>query len=98
MFCRQLAWETRLLLQPDVHSDPRAYGPILRFPDPRICATDFLDQLASQLKVGRHAAYRRAVQRLLEIVRKKYEAGEYHSTTEAEFVLRKLVEASDTSE
>jgi hypothetical protein len=51
--------------------------------------------LASELKIGRHAAYRHAVQRTLETVRKKYESGEYRSTTEAELMLRKLVEAED---
>jgi hypothetical protein len=60
---------------------------------PGILATDFLDRLASELKIGRHAAYRHAVQRTLEIVRKKYQCGEYRSTTEAELMLRKLVEA-----
>jgi hypothetical protein len=62
---------------------------------PGIPATDFLDRLASELKIGRHAAYRHAVQRTLETVRKKYESGEYRSTTEAELMLRKLVEAED---
>jgi len=47
-----------------------------------VVATGFLDRLASQLKIGRDAAYRRAVQRTLETVRKNYESGEYHSTTE----------------
>jgi hypothetical protein len=60
---------------------------------PGIPATDFLDRLASELKIGRHAAYRHAVQRTLETVRKNYESGEYRSTTEAELMLRKLVEA-----
>ena len=59
---------------------------------PTIPPTGFLDKLASELKIGRHAAYRHAVQRVLEIVRKNYESGEYHSTTEAELMLRKLVE------
>jgi hypothetical protein len=58
-------------------------------------ATDFLDRLASQLKIGRDSAYRRTVQRTLEIVRKNYESGEYRSTTEAEHVFRKLVEQGD---
>ena len=59
---------------------------------PAIPPTGFLDRLASELKIGRHAAYRRAVQRILETVRKNYESGQYRSTTEAEYMLRKLVE------
>jgi hypothetical protein len=58
--------------------------------------TGFLDKLASELKIGRHAAYRHAVQRVLEIVRKNYESGQYRSTTEAEYTLRKLVEQEQT--
>ena len=59
---------------------------------PAIPATGFLERLASELKIGRHAAYRHAVQRVLETVRKNYESGQYRSTTEAEYMLRKLVE------
>jgi hypothetical protein len=59
---------------------------------PGIPATGFLDRLASELKIGRHAAYRHAVQRVLETVRKNYESGQYRSSTEAEYMLRKLVE------
>jgi len=59
---------------------------------PAIPASDFLDRLASELKIGRHAAYRHTVQRVLETVRKNYESGQYRSTTEAEYMLRKLVE------
>ena len=63
---------------------------------PGIPPTGFLDRLASELKIGRHAAYRHAVQRILETVRKNYEAGQYRSTTEAEHMLRKLVEQEQT--
>ena len=59
---------------------------------PAIPPTGFLERLASELKIGRHAAYRHAVQRVLETVRKNYEAGQYRSTTEAEHMFRKLVE------
>jgi hypothetical protein len=59
---------------------------------PAIPSTGFLDRLASELKIGRHAAYRHAVQRVLQTVRKNYESGQYRSTTEAEYMLRKLVE------
>lgn len=54
--------------------------------------TAFLDQLASQLKIGRDSAYRHAVQRTLVTVKKNYESGAYQSTTEAELMLRKLVD------
>ena len=54
--------------------------------------TAFLDHLANDLKVGRDSAYRRAVRRALEIVKKNYESGQYQSTTEAEYVFRKMVE------
>ena len=66
--------------------------PITKGRLPDIPATGFLDKLASELKIGRHAAYRHAVHRALQIVRKNYEAGQYRSTTEAEHMLRKLVE------
>jgi hypothetical protein len=59
---------------------------------PAIPPTGFLDRLASELKIGRHAAYRHAVQRVLETVRHNYESGQYRTTTEAEYMLRKLVE------
>lgn len=59
---------------------------------PAIPPTGFLERLASELKIGRHAGYRHAVQRVLETVRKNYEAGQYRSTTEAEHMFRKLVE------
>ena len=64
---------------------------------PVIPPTGFLDKLASELKIGRHAAYRHAVQRVLEIVRKNYESGQYRSTTEAEYMLRKLVDQEQTA-
>ena len=59
---------------------------------PAIHPTGFLDRLASELKIGRHAAYRHTVQRVLETVKKNYEAGQYRSTTEAELMFRRLVE------
>lgn len=55
-------------------------------------STAFLDQLASELKIGRDSAYRRAVQRTLPTVKKDYESGIYHSTTEAELMFRRLVD------
>jgi hypothetical protein len=64
---------------------------------PGIPSTGFLDKLASELKIGRHAEYRHAVQRALEVVKKNHQAGLYRSTTEAEHMLRKLVEEEQTS-
>ena len=55
-------------------------------------STTFLDQLASELKIGRDSVYRHAVQRTLVTVKKNYESGAYQSTTEAELMLRKLVD------
>jgi len=55
-------------------------------------STAFLDELANQLKIGRDSAYRHAVQRTLPIIKKNYESGVYHSTTEAELMLRKLAD------
>lgn len=66
----------------------------VRIPNTRV-DTGFLDNLASQLKIGRHAAYRRAVQRILNTIKKNYESGEYGSTTEAEYAFRKLVEQEE---
>ena len=77
-----------------MHQGQDTYGPV-RFPRDTSVSTGFLERLASQLKIGRHAAYRHSVQRALETVRKNYESGAYRSTTEAELTLRKLVEADE---
>ena len=74
------------------------WGQEIRLPSLRLPgnpATGFLDRLASQLKIGRNAAYRHAVQRILEAVKKNYVSGEYRSTTEAELTLRKLVDEEE---
>jgi len=44
-------------------------------------STDFLDRLASQLKIGKDPANRRAVERILDIIKKSYENGKYQSPT-----------------
>ena len=62
------------------------------------CSTTFLDQLASELKIGRDSAYRRAVQRTLVTVKKNYESGLYQSTTEAQLMLRKLADKEAQSD
>ena len=61
----------------------------------RLVSTDFLDRLASQLKVGKDAACRRAIQRILALMKKDYEAGRYKTVTEAESEFRKLVEREE---
>jgi hypothetical protein len=61
-----------------------------------LVSPDFLDRLATQLKVGKSAACRRAIQRILELVKKDYEAGGHQSPTEAEHEFRRLVENDGT--
>jgi hypothetical protein len=52
----------------------------------------FLERLASQLKVGKDAACRRCIQRILASMKKDYEAGQYQSVPAAENEFRRLVE------
>jgi hypothetical protein len=54
-------------------------------------STEFLDRLATELKIGKSAACRRAIQRILDRMKKHYESGQYRSTTEAENEFRRLV-------
>ena len=54
--------------------------------------TDFLDRLASQLKIGKVPARRRAIERVLDVFKKSYENGKYQNETEAERDFRQLVE------
>jgi hypothetical protein len=58
-------------------------------------STEFLDRLASQLKIDKNAAYRRAVERILDAIRKNYEDGQYQNPTEAERDFRQLVEREE---
>ncbi len=53
---------------------------------------DFLSQLANQLKIGKSPACRRSIQRIVGIVKVKYECGLYAGPTEAESDLRKQIE------
>jgi hypothetical protein len=55
-------------------------------------STEFLDRLASQLKIGKDPASRRAIERILDVIKKSYENGKYQSPTEAERDFRQLVE------
>jgi anthranilate/para-aminobenzoate synthase component II len=62
----------------------------------RTVSTEFLDRLASQLKIGKSAARRRAIERILDTIKKDYETGKYQSTTEAERDFRKRVESEES--
>ena len=55
-------------------------------------STEFLDRLASQLKIGKDPASRRAVERILDVIKKSYADGKYQSPVEAERDFRQLVE------
>ena len=55
--------------------------------------TDFLDRLASQLRVNKSATCRRAIQRILVRIKEHCESGEYQTASEAENEFRRLVES-----
>jgi hypothetical protein len=54
--------------------------------------TEYLNQLAEQLKADKNPACRRAINRILADTTKKVEAGEYDTPMEAEAAFRRLVE------
>jgi hypothetical protein len=58
-------------------------------------STEFLDRLASQLKIGKDPASRRAIERILEGIKKAYESGQYESSVEAERDFRRTVGLRD---
>lgn len=58
-------------------------------------STAFLDRLASQLKIGKDAVSRRAIERILDVIKNGYENGLYKSPTEAERDFRELVEGKE---
>jgi len=53
---------------------------------------EFLTQLAHQLRIGKTPACRRAINRILEEMKKCCENGEYDTPVAAESALRKFVE------
>ncbi|HUE42033.1 MAG TPA: hypothetical protein VMP12_00655 [Candidatus Sulfotelmatobacter sp.] len=57
-----------------------------------MATTEFLSRLATQLKVNRQPAERRAVEKFLHLVAEKYEVGLYASPCDAERDLRTLVD------
>jgi hypothetical protein len=54
--------------------------------------TEFLGHLASQLKLNKQPAERRAIEKLLHVVTKKYEDGRYANRCDAERDFRDLVD------
>ena len=61
----------------------------------QLMGAGFLDQLATQLRINKTAACRRAIQRILDVVKKEYERGKYGSHTEAENEFRRLVDREE---
>ena len=55
--------------------------------------TEFLTQLAHQLRVGKTPSCRRAINRILEEMKKRCENGEYDTPMSAELAFRKSVES-----
>jgi hypothetical protein len=58
-------------------------------------STEFLDRLAIQLKIGKVPASRRAIERILDVIKKSYQNGKYQSPAEAERDFRQLVEGKE---
>jgi hypothetical protein len=57
----------------------------------RSMTSEFLNQLAGQLRKGRSPACARSIQQVLTLVVARFEAGNYPSQVEAESEFRKLV-------
>jgi hypothetical protein len=55
--------------------------------------TEFLTQLAHQLRVGKTPSCRRAINRILEEMKKRCENGEYDTPVSAESAFRESVES-----
>jgi hypothetical protein len=53
--------------------------------------SEFLKQLAGQLRRGKNAACGRSIQQVLTLVVARFEAGKYPSQVEAEVEFRRLV-------
>jgi hypothetical protein len=60
-------------------------------------STEFLNRIASQLKIGKDAVSRRAIERILDVIKSSYENGKYQNSTEAERDFRHLVEGEENS-
>jgi hypothetical protein len=59
---------------------------------PNIMDTEYLVRLAHQLRIDKTPACRRAINRILEEMKKRCEEGEYRNPMEAESAFRKFVE------
>jgi hypothetical protein len=72
---------------------PKGNRPFVRCPDSyNLCvSTDFLDRLSTQLKANKSAPCRRAIQRILAVVKENFEDGKYKNHVEAEAEFRQLV-------
>jgi hypothetical protein len=60
-------------------------------------STEFLDRLASQLKIGKDPASRRTIERILDVIKKGNENGQYQSPIDAERDFRQLVEREENA-
>ena len=67
-------------------------------PDWVLMSTEFPDRLASQLKIGKGPASRRAIERILDITKTSYENGQYENPVEAERDFRRLVSLQEGDE
>ena len=67
----------------------------MRFPaaniHPTLMDTAFLDRLAQQLRINKTPSCRRAINRILEEMKKRYESGKYNTPMAAESDFRELV-------
>ena len=59
---------------------------------PSIMDTEYLVRLAHQLRIDKTPACRRAINRILEEMKKRCENGEYRDPKEAESAFRKFVQ------
>jgi hypothetical protein len=59
-------------------------------------STEYLDRLAQQLKIDKNEACRRAIERILAMIKNRYDEGAYEGRIAAELDLRKLVEQQGT--
>jgi hypothetical protein len=57
-----------------------------------VMGTEHLDQLARQLKANKTPACRRAINRILEDLKKRCETGEFATPMDAEAAFRKFVD------
>ena len=78
-------------------SEARVEFGFVRFPGGyTLCVrTDFLDRLATQLRVNKSAACRRAIQGILAVTKKNLEEGKHKNDVEAEADFRHLVERDE---